>query len=214
MTGTAVIHVIDDDDSLRVAVTRLLRAAGYEVRGYASAGDYLLAEPEDAPGCLLLDVQLPGPSGLELQDALARRRECLPIVFLTGHGDIPTSVRALKAGAVDFLTKPVRRDALLAAVASAVARHRREREALQHRMRRRSLLESLTARERDVFRGVVAGRLNKQIAAELCMAERTVKAHRAQVMRKLGASSVAELVRIAGELEHDLQPSSADPEGT
>lgn len=210
MSATPVVHVVDDDDSLRVAVTRLLEAAGYEVRGYASAGEYLLSEPADAPGCLLLDLQMPGPSGLELQTALARSAEALPVVFLSGHGDIPTSVRAVKAGAVDFLTKPVRKEALVEAVRNAISQDRHRRQERERQSALRAGYDSLTPRERQVFAGVVAGRLNKQVAADLGMAERTVKAHRAQIMRKLGAGSLAELVRIAEQLEPGSETPSTD----
>ena len=196
-----IVHVVDDDDSVRTAVVRLLQAAGYEARGYASAGEFLLGRSDrNAPGCVVLDVRLPGPSGLDLQEALARLEVPLPIVFLTGHGDIPMSVRAMKAGAVDFLTKPVSREALLAAVRVAVARDADTRATREGLRGLRARYESLTPREREVFAGIVAGRLNKQIAAELGTAERTIKAHRAHVMEKMDVASVAELVRIAGQL--------------
>jgi FixJ family two-component response regulator len=194
---TATIHVVDDDEALRTALMRLLRAAGYEVRTYASAGDFLLNKPENAPGCVVLDVRMPGPSGFELQEAIAKLDESLPIIFLSGHGDIPMSVRAMKAGAVDFLTKPVRRETLLQVVRIAVASsaERRAKCELLHSLRSR--YESLTSREREVFARVVSGRLNKQIADELGTCERTVKAHRAHVMEKMQLNSVAELVHAA-----------------
>jgi FixJ family two-component response regulator len=196
-----IVHVVDDDDSVRTAVVRLLQAAGYEARGYASAGEFLLGRSDrNAPGCVVLDVRLPGPSGLDLQEALARLEVPLPIVFLTGHGDIPMSVHAMKAGAVDFLTKPVSREALLAAVRVALARDAETRAAREGLRTLRARYESLTPREREVFAGIVSGRLNKQIAAELGTAERTIKAHRAHVMEKMDVASVAELVRIAGQL--------------
>ncbi|HKC43486.1 MAG TPA: response regulator [Burkholderiales bacterium] len=196
-----IVHVVDDDDSVRTAVVRLLQAAGYEARGYASAGEFLLGRSDrNAPGCVVLDVRLPGPSGLDLQEALARLEVPLPIVFLTGHGDIPMSVRAMKAGAVDFLTKPVSREALLAAVRVAVARDADTRAAREGLRGLRARYDSLTPREREVFAGIVAGRLNKQIAADLGTAERTIKAHRAHVMEKMDVASVAELVRLAGQL--------------
>jgi FixJ family two-component response regulator len=183
-------------------VQRLLQAAGYEVRGYASAGEFLLGRTDrDAPGCVVLDVRMPGPSGLDLQEALARLEVPVPIVFLTGHGDIPTSVRAMKAGAVDFLTKPVSREALLAAVRSALGRDAETRAARARLHAWRSRYSSLTPREREVFAGVVAGKLNKQIAAELGTAERTIKAHRAQVMEKMQVASLAELVHVAEQLQ-------------
>jgi len=197
-----IVYVVDDDDSLRKAVARLLRAAGYEVCAYASAGDFALANRERTRrGCVLLDVRMPGPSGLDLQEALAREDEPLPVIFLTAYGDIPTSVRAMKAGAVDFLTKPIKRDVLLNAVRTALARDlglRTSREQLRDlRMR----FAKLTPREREVFDLVVAGRLNKQIAGELGMAERTVKAHRGQVMTKMRVTSLAELVHLADKMQ-------------
>ena len=194
---TPVVCVIDDDDSLRTAMSRLLKAAGYEVRTYASAGEFLLDTPASGPACLLLDVQMPGPSGLDLQQALEKRGQPLPIVFLTGHGDIPMSVRAMRAGATDFLTKPVKREVLLAAVQSALARdsERRAGSAQLHLVRSR--FETLTPRERVVFGHVVNGLLNKQIAGELGCSIRTVKIHRARAMEKMQVGSLADLVRAA-----------------
>jgi len=196
----ATIHVVDDDKSLRTALMRLLRAAGYAVRTYPSAGDFLLNKPENAPGCVVLDVRMPGPSGFELQEAIAKLDESLPIIFLTGHGDIPMSVRAIKAGAVDFLTKPVRKETLLQAVRTALAgsAERCATRELLHSLRSR--YESLTPREREVFAQVVSGKLNKQIAGELGTCERTVKAHRAHVMEKMQLTSLAELVHAADQL--------------
>jgi FixJ family two-component response regulator len=198
---TCIIHVVDDDDSFRTAVTRLLRASGYEVRSYSSAGEFLLAQPVNTPGCLVLDVRMPGPSGLDLQESFGKCNDTLPIVFLTGHGDIPTSVRAMKAGAVDFLTKPVERQALLDAVRNALARDGESRNLRQRDNTLRTRFESLTPRERAVFTLVAAGKANKVIAAELDTSERTVKAHRAQVMEKMQVASLAELVRIADRLQ-------------
>jgi FixJ family two-component response regulator len=203
--GGAIVHVVDDDNSVRAGVMRLLQAAGYEARGYASAGEFLLSGPDrNVPGCLVLDVRMPGPSGLELQQALARVDTPLPIVFLTGHGDIPMSVRAMKAGAVDFLTKPVSRKTLLTAVQAALARDAEARAARAHVAALRTRYETLTPREREVLEGVVAGKLNKQIAAALGTAERTIKAHRSQVMEKMQVSSVAELVHAADQLRTGL----------
>ncbi|HEU0275079.1 MAG TPA: response regulator [Candidatus Udaeobacter sp.] len=200
-----VVHVVDDDDSLRKAVTRLLRAAGYDVRDYASAGDFALATRErNRRGCVLLDVRMPGPSGLDLQEALAQEEEPLPIIFLTGHGDVPTSVRAMKAGAVDFLTKPIKRDVLLSAVRTALARDLRSHTSREQLRELRTRFAKLTPREREVFELVVTGRLNKQIAAELGMAERTVKAHRGQVMMKMQVTSLAELVHLADKMQFGL----------
>jgi FixJ family two-component response regulator len=197
---TPLVHVVDDDNSLRTSVMRLLRAAGHKVRGYGSAGEFLLARPGKTPGCVVLDVCMPGPSGLDLQEALPWQDEPLPIIFLTGHGDIPMSVRAMKAGAVDFLTKPVQRQALLEAVQIALTRDAENRAARERMGCWRSRYETLTARERAVFALVVAGKLNKQIATQLGTSERTVKAHRAQVMEKMHVTSLAELVRAAEQL--------------
>lgn len=198
--STAAVYVVDDDESMRKALSRLLGAAGFEVRAYASAGEFLLEPPGDRPGCILLDVRMPGPSGLDLQAALAKLDRALPVVFLTGHGDIPMSVRAMKAGAVDFLTKPVKKTALLSAVESALARDAEKRAARKQLQALRSRYDSLTPRERDVFAQVVAGKLNKQIAADLGATERTVKAHRAHVMQKMQVGSLAELVQVADQL--------------
>lgn len=195
------VYLIDDDDSLRASLTRLLKAAGFSVEAHASATDFLLARQGALRGCLLLDVRMPGgPSGLELQRALARQGETLPVIFLTGHGDIPMGVRAIKDGAFDFLTKPIERDALLAAVRSALAH---DAAAQQASGEQRHLVERaahLTRAEREVFTRVVEGQPNKQIAAELGCSERTVKAHRAQVMQKMKAASLAELVHLAERL--------------
>ena len=196
----ATVFVVDDDASFRTAVTRLLRAAKYEVRGYASASEFLDSDPCAAPGCILLDLRMPGLSGFDLQQSLARRDEPLPIIFLTGHGDIPASVRAMKAGAVDFLTKPVRREALLRTVQNALERDVAERKSRAIVGELRSRYETLTAREREVLAHVVSGKLNKQIAFDLGTSERTIKAHRASIMDKLRVQSVAELARLAQQL--------------
>jgi len=201
-----IVHVLDDDASVRAALVRLLRAAGYEARAHASPASYLLELPTDAPRCLILDVRMPGASGLEIQEALARRGESVPIVFLTGHGDIPMSVQAMRAGAVDFLTKPVRREPLLNAVHTALSRdaaRKSDRSAMDDVKAR---FETLTPREREVFEGVVAGKLNKRIAVEIGMAERTVKAHRAHLMGKMKVVSVADLVRMAERLRRSGRP--------
>ena len=201
MTSTPpIIHVVDDDASFRTAVTRLLRAAKYQVRGYASASEFVDSDPWAAPGCIILDLRMPGASGFELQQSLETMDEPLPIVFLTGQGDITASVRAMKAGAVDFLTKPVQREALLRAVQSALERDATERHsrAIVRELRRR--YTTLTAREREVLVHVVSGKLNKQTAFALGTSERTIKAHRASIVGKLGVQSVAELVRFAQDL--------------
>ena len=195
------VHLVDDDEALRTALSRLLRAAGHEVRVYGSSAEFLMARNGSMRGCLLLDVRMPGgPNGLELHQALVRQGETLPVIFLTGHGDIPMSVQAVKSGAFDFLTKPVRREDLLKAVAAALEA---EQTAWQAGKRRRELARreaKLTPTEREVFRRVVAGQPNKMIAAELGCAERTVKAHRSQVMHKMGAASLPELVGMAAEI--------------
>ena len=193
----AVIHVVDDDELLRIALVRLLRAKGYEVRTYASAGEFLLELLPPGPGCVVLDLRMPGPSGLELQAALGRHEIALPIIFLTGHGDVASSVRAMKAGAVDFLTKPVEPEVLLSAIDAALARDREARSVREGLAVAKARWATLTERERAVFARVVVGALNKQVAAEFGITERTVKAHRAQVMAKMGTRSLAELVLMA-----------------
>ena len=200
MNMTPLIHVVDDDDSLRNALVRLLDAAGFEACGYASTGEFLLRPPPDRPGCVLLDIRLPGPSGLDLQEAMLRQGIALPVVFLTGYADVPTSVRAMKAGAVDLLTKPVERDVLLDALRRALARDAAGRSDRDGAGRLRAAIASLTPREREVFDLVAAGRLNKQIAGDLGIAERTVKLTRAHVMEKLGVDSAAELGGLAERL--------------
>jgi FixJ family two-component response regulator len=193
------VYVIDDDASIRVALTRLLGSAGYRVHAYSSAGEYLLRQrtPAGVVACLILDLRLPGPSGLELQEALAGSEHHLPIIFLTGRGDIASSVSAMKAGAVDFLTKPVEPEVLLEAVERALALCREERVVENQGRAWRTRLRLLTAREHEVLEHVLAGKRNKQIAAALNAAERTVKAHRAHIMEKMGVESVAELIRMA-----------------
>jgi len=197
-----LIHVVDDDESLRSALLRLLEAAGFEARGYPSAGDFLLHPPSDGPGCVLLDVRMPGPSGLELQEAMHAHGIDLPIIFLTGHADVSSSVRAMKAGAVDFLEKPVNRDVLLGALARALTLDLQDRTQREHANELRGRFALLTSRERDVFDRVVAGKPNKVISDELGIAERTVKIYRAQLMAKLGVHSAAELGGLAEQLRH------------
>jgi RNA polymerase sigma factor (sigma-70 family) len=195
------VHVIDDDPAFRTAIGRVLKASGYAVALYESAAQLLDHLPgDDEPSCILLDVRMPEVSGTELQDRLAERAPLLPVVFLTGHGDIPTSVRAMKAGAEDFLTKPVGKDRLVAAIELAVAGFAEKRERLHRTNRLRDLLSTLTPRERQVFELVVLGKLNKQVAFELGTSERTVKAHRLKVMEKLCVHSLAELVSAAERL--------------
>lgn len=197
-----LVHVVDDDASFRNSVGRLLRACGYDVAVYESAEELLQQLPEAAgPSCILLDVRIPGVSGPELQDRLARQGSTLPIVFLTGHGDIETSVQAIKAGAEDFLTKPVAKDKLLDAIERAIARHQAAREQHDRLNTLRAKVARLTPRERQVFDLVVRGRMNKQIAHELGTTERTVKAHRQRVMEKLQVESLAQLVSMAERLD-------------
>ena len=200
MSPKPLIHVVDDDDSLRSALLLLLSAGGFEARGYGSAGDFLLNPLPDRPGCVLLDLRMPGPSGLDLQEALRDKGIRLPVIFLTGHADVPTSVRAMKTGAVDFLAKPVGRETLFEALERALALDAAGRADRAEASRLRARFATLTPREREVFELVVAGRLNKQIAGQLGIAERTVKADRAQVLLKLGVGSAAELGALAERL--------------
>jgi len=197
----AIVHVVDDDHSVRTSLVRLLRTAGFEVRAYGSAGEFLLGSRREGPGCIVLDVSVPGPSGLELHEALTKQGDTTPVVFLSGRGDIPMTVRAMKGGAVDFLTKPVKSADLLGAVRAALARDAEYRERGVQLRDVRARRESLTEREREVFARVTEGRLNKQIAAELGTSERTIKAHRARVMQKMAVRTVAELIRAADQLK-------------
>jgi RNA polymerase sigma factor (sigma-70 family) len=198
---STVVHVVDDDASFRVAISRLLRSAGYEVALHDSAQQLLDRLPgPDTPCCILLDVRIPGLSGPALQNRLTELGHRLPIVFLTGYGDIPTSVQTIKAGAEDFLTKPVPKDTLIAAIERATAHHRQNRAQLERLDALRALVATLTPREREVFELVVGGKMNKQIAHELGATERTIKAHRQKVMAKIQVQSLAELVSIAERL--------------
>lgn len=202
MTTKPLIHVVDDDESLRPALLRLLAAGGFEARGYACAGDFLLHPPADGPGCLLLDMRMPGPSGLDLQAALEHHGIRLPVIFMTGYADTLAGVRAMKAGAVDFLAKPVEREVLFEALGRALAQDAAARSARAEARHLRERFATLRPRERAVFEQVVCGRLNKQIADALGVSERTVKLMRAQVMAKLGVASAAELGRLAERLRH------------
>jgi FixJ family two-component response regulator len=196
----SVVLVVDDDPSVREALHSLIRSAGLACQAFASAADLLAYARPDAPACLVVDVQLPGGSGLDLPAAMSRAGADMPVVFITGHGTIPMGVRAMKDGAVEFLTKPFRDDDLLDAISQALVRDRDARasrvelEALRERFAR------LTPREREVFARVAAGRMNKEIAAELGIIEQTIKQHRGRVMQKLGVRSLADLVRFAERL--------------
>jgi FixJ family two-component response regulator len=190
------VFVVDDDASSRRAVTRLLRAAGFAVETFASAAEFLARPPADGPGCILLDLQMPGLSGIELQEALVQARRRLVVVFLTGHGDIPASVQAMRRGAEDFLTKTAPKERLLDAVRRALARSVRENAEQARRDALRARFAMLSPRELDVLQRVLQGRLNKQIADELNIHERTVKLHRTAITTKLGVPSVAELTKL------------------
>jgi FixJ family two-component response regulator len=200
MGDTAIIHIVDDDDSLRAALDSLFRSVGLAVRGHASVADFLAAPREDAPGCLVLDVRLPGISGLDFQDRLDELGIGLPVVLMTGHGDIPMSVRAMKAGAVDFLAKPFRDQDMLDAVAAAVERDKARRAEKNDEAGLRDLYATLSPREREVMALVTAGKMNKQAAYELGLSEVTVKIHRGAAMRKMGAKTLPDLVRMAERL--------------
>jgi FixJ family two-component response regulator len=199
-SASPIVHVVDDDASFRTAIARLLGASGYQVALYGSASELLEKLPGGAPGCILLDVKMSGLNGPQLQQRLGEIGLKLPIVFLTGHGDIPTSVRAIKAGAEDFLTKPVPKKDLLAAIERALGHYEEICDYDSRIAALRSLVSRLTPREKEVFALVVRGRLNKQIAHELDIAERTIKAHRQQVMEKCEVQTLAELVLIAERL--------------
>ena len=203
---TPVVFVVDDDVSVRESLAALNHWAGWRPETFGSAKDFLYSARDESPSCLVLDVELPDLNGLELQGRMATDRTDMPIIFITGYGDIPMSVRAMKAGAAEFLTKPFERDVMLQAIRVALER---SQASLAHALELKALrdrYERLTRREREVFAWVVSGLLNKQVGAELGMTEATVKAHRGQVMLKMQAESLAELVRIAARLEVPLPP--------
>jgi FixJ family two-component response regulator len=203
----AVVFIIDDDASLRDALKRTFRSVGLDAEAFGSTAEFLQSTRPDVPSCLVLDVRLPGLSGLDFQTELAKAELSIPIIFITGHGDIPMSVKAMKAGAVEFLTKPIRDQDLLDAVRVALDRDRERREREQSVSRLRVRLATLTAREREVIALVTSGLMNKQIAGELGVSEITVKVHRGNLMKKMGAKSVAELVRMADMLDIGRPPS-------
>jgi len=194
------VLVIDDDASLRDALSRLFRSVGLKVKTFASAPEFLQDELPDGPSCLVLDVRLPGLSGLDFQAELAKANIDIPVIFMTGHGDIPMTVRAMKAGALEFLSKPFRDQDMLDAVQTGLERDRDRRRTATDAARLRTSFEKLTAREQEIMGYVTAGLMNKQIAGELNVSEITVKVHRGAVMRKMGARSLAELVRMADAL--------------
>ena len=202
-----MVFVIDDDPSMRTAIKELIEAVGLNCQTFASAQELLDSKLPDVPGCLVLDVRLPGLSGLNLQRELTERGNHIPIIFITGHGDIPMSVQAMKAGAVEFLTKPFRDQDLLDAIEQATERDRSARKQRQETVDLSQRYESLTPREREVMRLVVTGLLNKQIASELGISEKTVNVHRAQVMQKMKADSLADLVRISERLRASTHPA-------
>lgn len=199
----SVVFIIDDDPSMRASIESLLLSVGHATQAFATTQEFVLSERPDLPGCLVLDVRLPGRSGLEFQQELARSDIRLPIVFITGHGDVAMSVTAMKAGAIEFLTKPFRDQDLLDAVHRGIEIDRGRRSELVMLAELWQRFESLTPREREVMALVAAGQLNKQIAAELSLSEITVKVHRAQVMRKMQAKSLPDLVRFADRLVAD-----------
>ena len=193
---STMVFIIDDDASVRKALSRLLHSAGHACETYPSAQAFLARAPHAGPCCVVLDFRMPGLDGLALQEALVAAGRDEPIIFITGHGDVPTCATAMKAGAVDFLPKPFRDEDLLAAIAKSLDQSRRFCREREERSKVRALVDRLTRREREVLEGVVGGKLNKQIAAQLGTCEKTVKVHRGRVMRKMGVVSVAELVRL------------------
>ena len=202
----SMVFIIDDDASVRKALGRLLRSAGYAFESFPSAAAFLARSPHAGPCCVILDLRMPGLNGLELQEALAASGRDEPIIFITGHGDVPTCANAMKAGAVDFLPKPFRDGDLLAAIAKSLDQSGRFCRERDERAKVQALVDRLTPREREVLKGVTDGKLNKQIAAELGAGEKTIKVHRGRVMRKMGVGSVAELVRLTEKVR--LGPES------
>jgi FixJ family two-component response regulator len=207
------VHIVDDDASFLAATARLVRASGFAVKTFSSASDFLAQRDADVPGCVLADLQMPGMNGLDLQSALARARDPLPILFLTGHGDIPSTVRAMRSGAVDFLEKCAPKEKLLQALQRALARDAAARNARARQRGLRARFDALTQREFEVLAHVVHGKLNKQIAADLGIHERTVKLHRTAITTKLAVQSVAELTRLTLEAGIFTAVASTCPKG-
>jgi FixJ family two-component response regulator len=195
-----VVYVIDDDASVREGMADLLRSVGHKVESFGSAQEFLNSKRPDVPACIVLDVRLPGPSGLEFQRTLTKSGIQLPIIFISGHGDIPMSVRAIKSGAIEFLTKPVHEQQLLDAVQAGLEQDRARRQAAEGVAELQQRFDSLTPREREIFNLVVTGRRNKQIAGDVGLSEMTVKVHRSQITRKMRAKSLVDLVRMADKL--------------
>ena len=211
-TSDSNVYVVDDDPPVLQAVSRLLRSAGFQVFGYSSARRFLDRHDSTAPGCLVLDMAMPGLNGLDVQQTLLAAQESLPIIFLSGRADVPATVRAMKQGAADFLTKPFEKDELVQAVRAALAKDRVARQANEEVAEIRRRLATLTPREHEVLRHVISGSLNKQTAVDIGAAEKTIKVHRARVMNKMQVESVAELVRLAERAEiAPATPKSAIP---
>jgi FixJ family two-component response regulator len=200
MSDAGLVHIVDDDPGIRSGLSSLVRSVGLAVRLYGSAGEFLASELPPVPSCLLLDVRMPGTNGLDLQDSLRRHGIAFPVILMTGYGDVQMSVRGMKAGALDFLTKPIRHQDVLDAVALAIARDRERRSVHAQINAIRARVDSLTPRERQVMGYVTSGKMNKQIAADLNLSQITVKMHRAALMRKMGVRSVADLVKLAEAL--------------
>jgi FixJ family two-component response regulator len=202
-TTEPCIHIVDDDQSVRDALSSLFRSVGYKVQLYGATADFIQAQRADGNSCLVLDIRLPGVSGLDLQSHLNREQIPIPVIFMTGHGDIPMSVRAMKAGAIDFLAKPFRDQDMLDAVANALKADRKRRASDGSVAAVRAAFETLTSREREIMTFVTAGLMNKQVAGNLGLSEITVKIHRASVMKKMGCQTLADLVRMASLLGLD-----------
>jgi FixJ family two-component response regulator len=202
-----VVYVIDDDETVREGLTDLLRSVGHTVHSFRSAQAFLDSKRHDEPGCIVLDVRLPGQSGLEFQRTLIRSNILLPVIFISGHGDIPMSVNAIKSGAIEFLTKPLHEQQLLDAVQAGIERDRGRRQQVKAAGALQQRFHSLTPREREIFALVVSGLRNKQIAAHLDLSEMTVKVHRGQIVRKMSARSLVDLVRMADTLGVSAKPS-------